>query len=331
MATLPERLRLTRRDLLRTTGGLLTGAALFREAFAQATRGQDPDRYFYFAVIADTHIIDQFYKGPEGSPEDTDSIFKTTERLTAARDFLNALHPAMERVFLVGDYFHNYPSPDWDFYFHNKTRVDRAKELTDGFHVPVHIGFGNHDYAVPTVSRDFSHRLFEAKFGVQPYYALDYKGFRFIHLNNFLGETWNPATKAYNRNIGSLGERQLNWFEAQLGEGKPSFVFIHYPLQAVAPSEIVDYGIAGILKQHRETIQRVVSGHWHRWVDVGYGYGPQHLVMAATRYDPNAYMVVEVDRQTQTHQWLNASLVEWNTHYSKPYRLTATQPVCRRA
>src|SRR3954468_22305339 len=81
----------------------------------------DPNR-FYFAIIADTHIIDEFYKGPEGSPEDTESILHSGERLTGARDAINGLQPAMDRVFVVGDYFHDYPSTDLDFYFQNKTR-----------------------------------------------------------------------------------------------------------------------------------------------------------------------------------------------------------------
>jgi metallophosphoesterase superfamily enzyme len=116
-------------------------------------------RYFYFAIIADTHIIDDYYKGPESNALDTESIFKTTERMTAARNFINGLNPPMEKVFLVGDYFHNYPSTEWDFYFKNKTRVDHAKTITDGFKMPVHVGFGNHDYDVPRISRQFSQAL----------------------------------------------------------------------------------------------------------------------------------------------------------------------------
>jgi len=104
---------------------------------------------FRFAVIADSHIIDPMYKGPESNPEDTEYILHSSERLAAVRDFLNALKPAPERVFLVGDYFHNYPSPDIDFYFQNETRLDLAKKITDGFRMPIHVGFGNHDYAVP--------------------------------------------------------------------------------------------------------------------------------------------------------------------------------------
>jgi hypothetical protein len=58
-------------------------------------------------VIADSHIIDPMYKRPESNAEDTESILHSAERLTSARDILNKLNPAAERVFLVGDYFHS--------------------------------------------------------------------------------------------------------------------------------------------------------------------------------------------------------------------------------
>lgn len=303
---------ITRRELLKIGGASLLGLPALLEAQTSAD-------IFRFAIIADSHVIDDYYRGPEGNPEDTESIFRTSERLIAARDFLNALDPRVERVFLIGDYFHDYPSPDLDFYFTNQTRVDRAKAITDGFRVPVHVGFGNHDYAVPKVSREMSHELFRRKFGLQPYYAIDDRGFRFIHVNNFLGGTWDPAHASYNRGIGSLGEQQLLWLEAQLAEGRPTFIFVHFPLSVVQPVEVRDFGLHTLLKRHASTVQRVFSGHWHRWVDAGTQYGPQHLVIAATRYDPDAYLVVEVDTRRATHRLLNIDLVEWNTHFSKPF------------
>jgi hypothetical protein len=140
-------------------GGVLCASS------AIARRGR-ASRHVCFALIADSHIIDDYYKGPESNPEDTESMFKTAERLTAARDFINLLQRNTERVFLIGDYFHNYPSPDIDFY----------------------------------------------------------------------------------------------------------------------------------------------------------SYGPPHLVMAATRYDEDAYLIVNVDTSTGTHELLNIGLVDWNTHYSEPYQ-----------
>jgi hypothetical protein len=306
----------SRRQILQLGGAGLATLPSFLEAQSSA-------HTFHVAVIADTHIIDDFYKGPEGSPEDTASIVETTTRLTAARDTINALRPAIERVFLVGDYFHDYPSTDVEFYFQHTTRIDRAKALTDGFHAPVHVGFGNHDYNVPRMSREASHELFRNKLSVQPYYAIEHKGWKFVHLNNFLGETWEAGHARFKKGEGSLGEAQLNWFEAELQQRKPTFVFIHYPLSAVSPTERADYGLHPLLKKHRDTVQRVVSGHWHRWFEFGRSYGPQHLVIAATRYDPNAYLIVEVDVARATHRLLNLDLVDWNTHYSQPYRPAA--------
>lgn len=168
----------TRRHFLQLGGASL----LAWPPFQQAEPGSGT---FYVGVIADTHIIDELYRGPEGSPEDTASIFRTADRLVEAREALNALRPALDLVFLVGDYFHDYPSADIDFYFQNTTRIDRAKALTDAFSAPVYVGFGNHDYGVPTVSREATHELFRRKLSLQPYYAVDHRGWKF----NSLGST----------------------------------------------------------------------------------------------------------------------------------------------
>jgi hypothetical protein len=155
---------------------------------------------------------------------------------------------------------------------------------------------------------------------VKPYYSVEHKGFKFTHLNNFLGNTWAAGHAAFNKNMGSLGEEQLNWFEAELREHKPTFVFVHYPLTIVQPKESADFGLHSLVKKYRENIQLIVSGHWHRWFEFGRSFGPQHLVMAATRYDPNAYLIVDVDTKAMTHKLVNLDLVDWNTHFSKAYR-----------
>jgi hypothetical protein len=266
-----------------------------------ASRADRSSGKFYIALVADPHIIDEFYvKGSENGVEDNESILVTTPRLISARDLINSLNPQIEQVFLIGDYFHNYPSTDYDFYFQHKTRLDNAKDITDGFKAPVHLGWGNHDYDVHRVPREMSHRLFKAKFNTDPYTAMDYKGVKFVHLNNFLGTTQDNTAKDFNPAIGSFGEEQLHWFEAQLAERKPTYVFVHYPLMQTRATEFQDYGLQPILQKHKDTIQLVVSGHVHKWIDFAHTYGPQHYTMAATRYDP--------------------SLVEWSTHYSQPYR-----------
>ncbi len=303
-----------------TLGAASLGNLLTRRLWAEQVRASASPDKFYFALVADTHIIDNFYvKGSENSVEDNESILVTTPRLTSARDLINSLDPAIEQVFLIGDYFHNYPSTDYDFYFKNTTRLDNAKTITDGFKVPVHLGFGNHDYDVRHVPREMSHRLFKAKFNAEPYSVVDYKGYKFIQLNNFLGSTQDRNAADFNPGIGSLGEEQLHWFEAQLQQHKPTFVFIHYPLVQDRPTEFADYGLHPLLKKYQGNIQLVVSGHVHKWIDYGHTFGPQHYTMAATRYDPNAYMLLEVDTRHATSRFMNIDLVQWDTHYSKPW------------
>lgn len=307
-----------RRTFSQLGAGALAALAT-QQVWGEVAKAASPS-LFHFAVIADPHIIDEFYvKGTENGAEDNESILHTTERLTSARSLINSLRPKIEQVFVAGDCFHNYPSVDYDFYFKNKTRIDNAKELFDDFKMPVHLGFGNHDYDVPRVSREMSHRLFAAKLKTKPYSSVDYKGFRFVHLNNFLGATWAKGSNQFNKGRGSLGEEQLNWFEGLLQDKKPTVVFIHYPLWLVDAMEVRDYGLHPLLRKYQDTIQMVIAGHWHKWVDFAHTYGPQHYVSAATRYDPNAYMLFEADSRSQKLRWMNADLVEWSTHYSKPY------------
>ncbi len=286
-----------------------------------AASGQGP---FLFAVVSDTHVIDKFYKpGSENGTEDNSSILHANERFRSAQETINGIRLAdgrkVERIFIPGDCFHNYPSTDYGFYQQNETRIDIFKQIADGFHVPVHLGWGNHDYGVPAVSREMSHRLFREKLKTEPYYAVDDRGFRFVHLNNFLGSTWDTASKDYNRGVGSLGETQLQWAEAQLAARKPTVVFVHYPLKIVQPMEVRDFGLLPLLRKYQDNIQIVISGHWHKWMDFEHTYGPQHTVTAATRYDPHSWMLWEADPRSGQIRWLDRARAEWTTHYALPY------------
>ena len=305
----------------RTFGSIAATALTAQMTRSLWARETTHDRKLRIALIADTHITDSFYvKGSENGIEDNESILHTAERLTTARDLINSLTPAVDRVFILGDYFHNYPSTDYDFYFKNTTRLDNAKAITDGFKMPVHLGFGNHDYAVKTVSREMSHRLFKAKFNAEPYSVLDLEGVRFLHVNNFLGSTQDKTAPDFNPGTGSLGETQLQWLEAQLAARKPTYVFLHYPLIAVAPTEIKDFGLHPLLRKYKDSIRLVVTGHVHKWIDYAHTYGPQHYIMASTRYDASAEMFLEIDPRDGSYRWLNESLVDWSTHFAKPYR-----------
>lgn len=322
-------MKFSRRSILRLGAAAAVGSTLPSSLHAIEKHVFPPSRSFRFAVIADTHIIDEFYiPGSENGSEDNDSILHTTERLTAARDVINAAHPVdgrqVELVFLVGDCFHNYPSSDPDFYYKHRTRVDIARELLDGFDVPVHIGFGNHDYdehMKSGISRETSHQLFKDKLRAEPYSVVDYNGFRFLHLNNFLGKTWDPDQPIHGRQFGSFGEPQLQWAEAQLAARRPTVVFVHYPLWFQQPTEFSDFGIHPLLRRYQENIKIVIAGHHHRWIDFAHTYGPQHTVMAATRYDQNAFMLFDADPHRGSLRWIDEDRPRWSTHFAKPYNL----------
>jgi len=101
---------------------------------------------------------------------------------------------------------------------------------------------------------------FKAKFNTSPYWALDYKGCRFVHLNNFLGSTQDNKAVEFNPSLGSLGEEQLHWFEAQLAERKPTFVFVHYPLLSIKDVEFRDYGLHTLLRKYQLPQSSWLSG-----------------------------------------------------------------------
>jgi 3',5'-cyclic AMP phosphodiesterase CpdA len=310
----------------RTFSRLLLGAAALGAprpaaiaATSKASNQSARSRFFRVAIVADTHIIDPLYKGPEDTPEDTVSMTHTAERLIAARDSINRLAPAVDHVFNLGDVVHDCPSTEYEFYFKNRTRLDIASEIFAEFHAPVHLALGNHDYSLPRISRETTHRLFAAKLNTTPYSAVNHKGWKFLILNNFLGVSWDTSHAAYDQGVGTLGQEQLNWLEAELAERMPTIVLLHYPLWLIEPKEFADYGLRPLLRKYADSVKLVLAGHWHKWVDFAHTFGPQHYIVASTRYDSNSYMILEIDRETETWRFLNARCADWSTHFSQPF------------
>lgn len=303
-------------------GGVNPGIPLGADAFmAPSPLESYDDPTFRFAILTDTHIIDEFYTGPEGNELDTESIWHSAERLAFARGVINDFPRPVSLVIVAGDVFHNYPSTDYDFFFENKTRVDNAADLLAGFSCPVYPAWGNHDYDIGSISREFTHDLIKAKFGLDPYYFVDYRGWKFVSMNNFLGDTMDPSATCYDRDVGSFGEEQLVWFEDQLRQGMPTVVYFHYPLVQMAATEVTDLGMVPLLKKYRDTIRLVVAGHTHRWMNFGDMYGPVHLVAAATRYDGDSFLIVEVDTRTGMMDILNWDGIHWGTLYTRPIQV----------
>ncbi len=269
-----------------------------------------PD-FFNIVFLADTHIIDEFYEGPEGSPLDTETIFKTTENLENARDQIHDLDLKIEAGFVAGDVFHNYPSDDYEFFQNNTTRIDNAKSLLGSFNFPMYPGMGNHDYDIPDIPREMTNRLMREKFGLEPYYYVDIHGFRFISLNNFLGDTMDPDSPEYNGSSGSFGNEQLFWLADLLDDGLPTFIYLHFPLALVKTDEGGEQTLENILMTYKDNIKMVIAGHVHMWMDFGDSLGPKHWTISSTRYDKDAYLLIECDTKTGNFKMLNKDCINF--------------------
>ena len=280
----------------------------------------DAPGHFRFAVISDTHIIDQYYVGPESNPLDSWSVFQTTDRLKAARAALSALNPPPDFVLVGGDVVHNYPSNDPAFYDTHQTRFDAAAELFAGFPFPVHLAWGNHDYDEPDVPRSLSHHLFDTRFHTAPYHAFDHQGWTFLLLDAMLGPTQNPGNPEEDGTFGSLGAEQLDWLEQQLARGRPTVIVVHFPLALMAENEGGRPGLPSVVKAHAATVRQVFSGHLHRWL-VNDAWGVPELTVSSTRYEPNAYVVAETGSSGAVNllnqdcwSWMGFQAKAWNDH-----------------
>ena len=264
---------------------------------------------FRVAMLADTHLIDSYYVGPENSALDTESILHSVERLGKTQQIVNRIQPPVEQVFVAGDIIHDYGSNERPFYDQNRTVFDIAHELFSGFQMPVYLGFGNHDYSVPQISFAMTEELFKTKLGVPaPYYAVDYKGWRFLHLNCFKGATQDPTSPMASREYGSFGRTQLDWMDTELSDGLPAVLIFHIPLPFIQMNEFPDIDFFKVLDKHVKDVKMIVAGHWHLWFDLGDSSGAPHMVIAATRYDENSFAIAELTTDTHEFTWVHNDL-----------------------
>ncbi len=273
---------------------------------------------FRFAVISDTHIIDDYYVGPEGNALDTETVYQTSTNLAAARDALAALPDRPDFVLVAGDVFHNYPSTDPAFYDTHLTRIDRAADLLRSFPMPVHPAWGNHDHDEPSIPRSLTVALIRRSFGVDLYSSFDHQGWTFLLLDAMLGDTQDDASPVHDSSVGSLGTEQLHWVQAQLARGRPTVVVVHFPLFQMAEEEGGEPGLPALLRAHADNVRMVFSGHLHMWID-DTGSGVPHLVMSSTRYDPDAYAVAEADGATGEVRVLNRDCFTWLGFDTQPW------------
>ncbi len=294
-------------DTAEDSGNITGGDTAETDGDAGDTGDGEKSRYFYFAMIADSHIKDAFWDGGEGNALDASTIRDFVEiRLTKARDTINAFPEKIEAVFHLGDVLHDPSSGDYDFYFENTTCFDNAKAIFDGFNMPLHLLLGNHDYNLGTMSRELTQQLFAEKLGLKKsYYNVDLHGFNFIMLDCYRGETMNPDNPAASSINGSLGEEQLLFLEAQLQRAVPSLIMVHQPMPLMQENEVRDLSLRSLQTKYKDTVLMSAAGHWHRWFDFGRTYGARSWAIGSTRYDEDAIWFFRADKETGKIEQLN--------------------------
>lgn len=275
----------------------------------------DPATTFRVALLADPHVIASDYVCCENGDLDTESIYLTSQRLIAAQDKLAAIDPRPELALIAGDVFHqNYKHPAVADYLDRETAAGNAADLLDRFVMPAYPAWGNHDYEVPAFSREFSHELFRELFGRAPYEAVVHRGWKFILANSQLGPTWDTESPDYDTSMGSLGADQLAWIDAELEEGLPTFILLHHALFLVKDGEVeAAPDLAALIDKHHDVVQAVFVGHTHRWIDLSDGLGLPHLILGATRYDEDNFLVAELTADSPDWRLLDLDKAVWGS------------------
>ncbi len=284
---------------------------------------------FRAVFMTDTHVIGpQYVCCSESNWVDDDSIEKTVARLTAVRDEVNAITPAPAMVFVMGDVVHAaHVSRDPLWYREHVNAYTIAAQIFSGFHMPVYMAMGNHDYEVDCGSsasydRSFSEDRFQEFFHEKPYSAVDYGGWKFILANSQAGDTFDPMGPNCNTNDGSVGATQMKWLDDQLNEGKPTVIMAHYMRLLFEPQE--EGGpypnFPALLDAHSSNIKAFLAGHVHRWLDMtAVNHGVFHWALGGTRYDANNFWLIEFDTTGGTFKVLDEGKAIADNSCSNPW------------
>lgn len=260
---------------------------------------ETPPRFTYIACIADTHVV-----------QDDDPA---AQYLRQAVQTINGLPLDIEGVFIAGDIVFNLPYETLQEYHDDPNdRFDIAQSILEGFEMPVYPAMGNHDHDIPDVDPVVTHQLFSEHFGVEPYYAVDLGTWKFIVLNNFLGPTQDPASPDYDLQQGSLGDAQTAWLEAQLADGRPAILMVHFPLFVMAD-------LPAIAAKHKDTVRLILTGHSHAWVNLSDNFSVPSMILGSSQYDGDSFMVMELDNELKTWRILDWDRFYWGTSFAKPW------------
>ncbi len=203
------------------------------------SNGDKPKSKFYFAVLADTHIV-------------TDDSVTQNQIMAMTVELLNNHNPPIDLVLVAGDCVDSLPSDEYDFYFNNETELDYLARFKADLNMPLYLSMGNHDYytqsnlseRIPDQDSKMAVRetVFAEKLGLPgPYFAAEHMGVKFYCLNSLQPDPavdWRPEL------VGCFGPSQIAWLKDALSDDKPAF-FVHH--HALATEQSIAAGYSGLL------------------------------------------------------------------------------------
>ena len=245
------------------------------------------DGRFKFALISDLHV-----RLP-GNPDDQDHDNQgNIDNLEATVGTINSRFGDSEFVMVTGDLvgclFSENPG---DYLIGQPNPAEKCKDIMDGLDMPWYAALGNHDYhsgydvadGAMTPANNFRNveAIWTKVTGFQPYYSFVFKGVRFVILDSSIGPFSSTKCTFSSQEtlcIGSFGEEQMSWFEAELQNPEPCLVFFHHPL--ITDDSDVMWSFAGdgfkvaeedrfyeVVAANSSVIKGIFVGHGHVWAN----------------------------------------------------------------
>jgi 3',5'-cyclic AMP phosphodiesterase CpdA len=222
-----------------------------------------PPGDFYLLIVSDTHISNDESK---------------LERLGELAGRINhGIIPGITMVINTGDVISSiYKKYDEKISDLQCSRLSQAVNAFDELKVPYYWVMGNHDYKIDS-DRDSDtpfekseilmiESIWKELTGFDPYYAVFYRGWKFIFLNSMRG-------RFLRRNF---DDDQLDWLKTELEEQIPVLLFFHHPLETdnfrlwrfnsglISPETEAEF--YQILADHQQEIKGLFFGHGHHFM-----------------------------------------------------------------
>lgn len=265
----------------------------------ESAEGPVPPRFTYIACLTDTHVVEE-----DGVP---------AENLRKLGATLSSIPYELAGIFVAGDVvFHPQYQTLEEYHADPNDRFDIVDTIFAAFPAPVYPAIGNHDLELTTFDPAVTRQLFREHFDVEPYYAVDLGTWKVIVLDNFQGPTMDPTSPTYDVQSGTLGAAQTAWLEAELADGRPTILMVHFPL-------LLMQDLPAIAAAHADTVRVVLTGHSHAWVNLADNYGVPSLILGSSQFDADSFLVMELDNVLKTWRILDWERFHWGTSYALPW------------